>query len=154
VKNQLAKEKAGRSLVIHNALEDYAKIIDAIDDVTDDALLHKAEVKLGLDAVAGVEKQMLPMLQKIQDNPPKDISRYDFALKQAIETTQDSLAGAQEDVAKRSQEAEARDAKEKKELGDLTAPVDGEKKPADDTKPSSSDTTKKKPPTLKRPGEQ
>jgi hypothetical protein len=154
VKNQLAKEKAGRSLVIHNALEDYAKIIDAIDDVTDDALLHKAEVKPGLDAVAGVEKQMLPVLQKIQDNPPKDISRYDFALKQAIETTQDSLAGAQEDVAKRSQEAEARDAKEKKELGDLTAPVDGEKKPADAPTPDSSDTNKKKPPTLKRPGEQ
>ena len=154
VKNLLSKEKAGRSLMIHDALEDYSKILDAIDDVADDALLHKAEVKLGLDAAAAVEKQMLPVLQKIQDSPPKDIARYDFALKQAIETTQDSLSGAQEDVAKRGRDVEARDAKEKKELGDLTAPVDGEKKPADEKKSDTGDTKKKKAPTLKRPGEQ
>lgn len=98
-------------------------------------------MKPGLDAVAGVEKQMLPVLQKIQDNPPRDIFRYDFTLKQAIET-QDSVAGAQEDVTKRSQGVEVRDAREKKEFGDLTAQVDGEKKPADDKKSDSSDTNK------------
>jgi hypothetical protein len=154
VKNLLGKDKAGRSLMVHDALEDYSKILDAIDDVADDALLHKAEVKPGLDAVAAVEKQMLPVLQKIQDSPPKDISRYDFALKQAIETTRDSLSGAQQDVAERGKDVEAREAREKKELGDLTAPVDGDKKPADDKKSDSSDTKKKKAPTLKRPGEQ
>jgi len=154
VKNLLGKEKAGRSLMIHDALEDYSKILDAIDDVTDDALLHKGEVKLGLDAVAGVEKQMLPVLQKIQDSPPKDIARYDFALKQAIETTQDSLSGAQQDVAERGKDVEARDAKEKKDLEALTAPVDGDKKPADDKKSDATAAKKKKAPTLKRPGEQ
>jgi hypothetical protein len=152
VQNLLSKDKAGRSLMIHDALEDYSKIVDAIDDVTDDALLHKKEVKLGLDAVAVVEKQTLPVLQKIQDKPPKDIARYDFALKQAIDTTEDSLSGAEEDVAQRGKDVEARDAKEKKELGDLTVPVDGDKKPGDEKK---SDTTKKKKaPSLKRPGEQ
>ena len=154
VKNLLGKEKAGRSLMVHDALEDYSKILDAIDDVADDALLHKAEVKLGLDAVASVEKQTLPVLQKIQSNPPKDIARYDFALKQAIETTQDSLSGAQQDVAERGKDVEAREAREKKELGDLTAPVDGEKKPADDQKSDTDQPKKKKAPTLKRPGEQ
>ena len=152
VQNLLSKEKPGRSLMIHDALEDYSKIVDAIDDVTDDALLHKKEVKLGLDAVAAVEKQTLPVLQKIQNSPPKDVARYDFALKQAIDTTEDSLTSAQVDVAQRGKDVEAREAREKKELGDLTAPVDGDKKPADDKK---SDTTKKKKaPTLKRPGEQ
>jgi hypothetical protein len=154
VHNLLGKEKAGRSLMVHDALEDYSKILDAIDDVADEALLHKAEVKPGLDAVASVEKQMLPVLQKIQDSPPKDIARYDFALKQAIETTQDSINGAEQDVAKRSHDVEAREAKEKKELGDLTAPADGSKKPSDDKPADSGDAPKKKPPTLKRPGEQ
>jgi hypothetical protein len=152
VHNLLSKDKAGRSLMVHDALDDYSKILDAIDDVADDALLHKADVKAGLDAVAGVERQMLPVLEKIQDSPPKDIARYDFALKQAIETTRDSLSGAEGDVAKRGKDVEARDAKEKKELEAETA--DGDKKPADDKKSDSSDTNKKKAPTLKRPGEQ
>jgi len=154
VHNLLGKEKAGRSLMIHDALEDYSKILDAIDDVTDDALRHKKEIKIGLDAVAAVEKETLPVLQKVQDSPPKDVSRYDFALKQAIETTQDSLSSAQEDVAQRGKEVEARDAREKKELDELTAPVDGEKKPAADQKSDSGTPKTKKPPTLKRPGEQ
>ena len=154
VQNLLGKDKAGRSLMIHDALEDYSKILDAIDDVTDDALLHKAEVKLGMDAVATVEKQTLPVLQKIQKSPPKDIARYDFALKQALETTEDGLSAAQEDVAKRGKDVEAREAKAKKELEALTAPVDGDKKPADDKKSDTGEPKKKKAPTLKRPGEQ
>ena len=154
VHNLLGKDKAGRSIMIHDALEDYSKILDAIDDVTDEALLHKADVKLGMDAVAAAEKQMLPELQKIQNSPPKDIGRYDFALKQAIETTTDSLSGAEEDTGKRSKDVEAREAREKQEQEALTAPVDGEKKPADNQKSDSGDTKKKKAPTLKRPGEQ
>lgn len=161
VQNLLGKEKPGRSLLIHDALEDYSKIVDAIDDVTDDALLRKGDVKVGMDAVASGEKQMLAALEKVQNNQPKDISRYDFALKQAIETTQDSLSAAQEDVAKRGKDVEARATKEKKDLEQLNAPVDADGKPIVDDKKAAdrkaADTTdqpKRKPPTLKRPGEQ
>jgi len=154
VQSLLNKDKAGRSILIHDALEDYSKILDAIDDVTDDALLRKWEVKLGMDAVAASEKQMLPILQKVQSSQPKDISRYDFALKQAIETTEDSLASAQEDVAKRGKDVEARADKEKKEQEQLTAPVDADGKPVEEKKPPAEQAPKRKPPTLKRPGEQ
>jgi starvation-inducible outer membrane lipoprotein len=152
VTSLLSKDKAGRSILIHDALEDYSKIIDSIDDVTDDALLRKSELKLGVDAVAAMEKQLLPVLQKIQSNQPKDISRYDFALKQAIETTQDSMSAAQLDLGKRGKDVEARADKEKKDLEALTAPVDAEAKPVESKKDSA--PAKRKAPTLKRPGEQ
>ena len=158
VQNVFSKDKPGRSLQMHDALEDYSKILDAIDDVTDDALLRKLEVKLGLDAVVAAEKQALPMLQKIQTSQPKDLSRYDFALKQAIETTQDSLEASQADLGKRGHDVEAREARDKKELEQLGAQADPDAKKADEAKKKADSggdqqAPKRKAPTLKRPGE-
>ncbi len=151
VQSLFAKDKAGRSLLIHDALEDYSNILDAVDDVTDDALLRKLEVKPGLQAVAEAEKQALPILQKIQDSQPKDLSRYDFALKQAIETTQDSLEASQEDLGRRARDVEAREQREKKELEQLDTPADRQEKKQAEQKEQRN---KRKAPTLKRPGEQ
>lgn len=153
------KDKPGRSILIHDALEDYSKILDAIDDVTDDALLRKLEVKLGLEAVVAMEKQTLPLLQKIQSSQPKDLARFDFALQQALETTEDSIKASQEDMGKRSDQVEARDAREKKQLkelgstGDDDAKANGDKVEGD-KKADSDQQPKRKAPTLKRPGEQ
>ena len=91
VKSMLAKEKAGRSILVHDALDDFTHIIDALDDVVDDALKHKADLTLGLGLVKSGETQMLADLEKIRDSSPKDVARYEFALTQAIETTNDSL---------------------------------------------------------------
>jgi len=55
-------------------------------------------------------------------------------------------------VTKQSQDVKVRDARGRKESEDLTEQVDGETKPTDDMKSDSTDTNKKKPPTLRRPG--
>jgi hypothetical protein len=161
IKNLLSKDKAGRSIMIHDTLEDYSKILDAIDTVADAAAARKTDISIGLAAVAAVEKELLPSLKQIQEKHPKDIERYDFALTQAIETTADSLDLAQEDLDKRGSEVEERQEKQKKAIEAEMTPVEKEgqkaaeaKKQADAEKAAATDDPpKRKPPTLLRPGE-
>ena len=157
VKSLLAREKAGRSILIHDALDDFSKIIDAIDDVADDAIGRRLDVKLGLTSVASVEKETLPMLQKAQDSHPKDMERYDFVLKQAIETTADSLEAAQQDLGKRVKDVEARQRQERKARQEAMRPTEREAEQAAENKVATDEEKKqeqkKAAPTLMRPGE-
>jgi len=149
----LSKEKAGRSILVHDALEDYGQIIDAIDTVADDALKRKVDINEGMAAVAEGEKELLAGLEKIQNSPPKDIARYEFVLKQAVETTRDSLDLSQEDLSVRSAAVEAQEQKEKQQLESMMQPKDLNQKKAGETKANQSEN-KRKPPTLYRKGEQ
>ena len=64
----LAKPKEGRSALVHDALEEYDQIIDAIDTVADDALQHRIDISEALASVTKSEKEMLGMLDKIQSS--------------------------------------------------------------------------------------
>ena len=150
VDHWLAKEKAGRSILIHDALDDYSNIIDAIDTVADDALQRHVDIKVGLTAVATAESEMLLGLQKIQDSQPKDMSRYDFVLRQSIDGTSDSLDLARQDPAARAAAIAAKQAREKKELESELTPAERDAKKAEQAK---AEKEKKKAPSLLRPGE-
>jgi hypothetical protein len=160
VKNLLGKEKAGRSILIHDTLDQYSKILDAIDTVADEASLRKADIKIGLTAVATTEKAMLPVLKQISESRPKDLERYEFSLTQAIETTTDSLDLAEQDLGKRASDVEKREQAQKKAMDAEMSPIEKEgqqagesKKKADDEKAAEDAAPKRKPPTLLRPGE-
>jgi hypothetical protein len=152
VENYLAKEKPGRSIFIHNSLEDYSHIIEAIDTVSDDALKRHKEIDKALLAVLNAEKDFLDKLNKIQEDNPKDLERYKFVLTEAIDTTSDSREMNLEDSNKRAGELAATDEKEKKERDAMmpSKEVKDRKKDADAQNP---DEQKKKIPTLYRPGE-
>jgi len=143
----VAQNKAGRSAMIHDLLEDYTKIIDAMDTVVDDALRRKLPLNLGITATVEGEKTMLAHLQKIQKSEPSDMARYDFVLKDAIDTTSDSLELSQADLAGRAASVEAKDKKEKDER---TAALTSEEAKAKQEQEKKDATTKKKP-TLRRP---
>jgi len=156
VKNLLSKDKPGRSVLIHDALEDYGKILDAIDTVADSAASKNTDVTLGLGAVATMYKSMLPELERVRDTKPNDLDRYEFALTEAIDTTSDSLKLTEEDLGKRGKEVQTREEKQRKAIEAEMAPVGGKK--VDDAKAAAAqggedEKPKRKPPTLLRPGE-
>jgi len=147
----LSKEKAGRSILVHDALEDYSQIIDAIDTVSDDALKRKLDIKEGMAAVGAGEKELLEQLEKIEESQPKDLARYEFALKQALETTRDSLELSQQDIGQRAAEVQAKEQKEKKDLEAAMSTKELEEKKASEKKEGE---TKRKAPSLYKKGEQ
>ena len=122
--------------------------------MADSAAGKRTDIKPGLTAVASAYQAMLPELQKIRDSKPKDMDRYEFALTQAIETTDDSLHLAQEDLGKRGQDVQTREEKQRKAVEAEMTPVGG-KKEEEKKKAESGDEEKpkRKPPTLLKPGE-
>jgi hypothetical protein len=150
LKQLVREDKPGRSVMIHDLLNEYGHIIDAIDDVSDDALTRKVDIGVGTKAVAAAEKEFLPVLKKILDGQPKDLGRYQFVLTQAIGTTEDSIETASEDLGKRSAEVTARAKKEEKEREAMTPAEEVESKKAAEAKEAKD---KRKKPTLLKPGE-
>jgi hypothetical protein len=150
IEQLLAEEKPGRSALAHDLLDDYTKIIEAIDTVSDDALRRKVDISIGMQAVVEGQKLMLPQLEKIRAAKPKDISRYEFALEQAIDTTTDSLELAQQDLKERQSDVLSQEAKERKEREEMMRPEELKAKKEIEAKETEQ---KKKAPTLRRKGE-
>jgi len=150
VRQLAAKEKAGRSAMIHETLDEYTRIIEAIDTVADDALRRRVEIGEGMSAVAKAEKEMLDVLKKIEESEPKDLARYKFSLTQAIETTEDSLELSEQDLKERTHAVAERDAKERKEREASMRTEELEEKKTQEKKEAEQ---KRKVPTLRRKGD-
>jgi hypothetical protein len=150
VKDLVARNTAGRSILIHDTLDAYTQILDAIDDVADDALARKADIKLGMKAVAKADKEMLAELRKIADSKPEDLERYEFSLTQAIESTSDNMDASEDDLGKRAEDVEARAAEEKRQREEAMTPAERKERQTEQRKQQEQ---QKKAPTLKRPGE-
>lgn len=150
VQQYAAKEKAGRAALIRETLEEYTKIIDAIDTVTDDALRRGRPVEKGLSFVTSGERDLLEALRRLAKSAPPDMAIYKFSLDQAIGATSDSLDLALDDVGNRSADIKARDDKERNARESMASQDELKAKRAQEQKDAES---QKKAPTLRRPGE-
>ena len=153
VKSLLSKDKQGRSIVIHDALDDYSQILDAIDAVIDDALARKLDVKQAMIPLANYERDALPLLKKIRESQPKDLDRYDFVLKTAIDATNDAIESADADLSERAKDVQHRDEVERKAAEQSMTPSDKAAKQQQEQKNDQQQQQQRKPPTLLRPGE-
>ncbi len=145
----LSKERSGRSALAHDLLEDYTKIIEALDTVGDDALRRKVDLSPGMLIVIPGERALLSQLQKIEDSDLSDMARYEFVLKDAIDVTKDSieLSG---DLSGRAVEISAKDQKDEEKRKEGLMPEDAKREAADKAK-QTQEKQAKKPPTLRRP---
>lgn len=152
--DQLLKtEKPGRSLAVHDLLDEYSKIIDAIDTVSDDALKRKLDIQAGTAAVSEAEKKFLVTLRQFDEKHPRDYGRYQFTLKQAIESTADSLDLSQGDLGQRASEIQAKEQQAKEERDALLMPKEKAARKAAAEKAEAEEKTKRKAPSLYKPGE-
>jgi hypothetical protein len=150
VQQLVSKDKAGRSALIHDLLDQYTHIIDAIDSVGDDALHRKVSIDKATVVVYNKEKEMLRQLKAIESSKPKDLERYEFALKEAMDATSDGVDLADKGAGVRAAEVEAKDARDKAEHAAALTPADAAAKK--DAEQKSAAEQKKKP-SLLRPGE-
>jgi hypothetical protein len=151
VNHLLENAKPGRSVLVHDTLEDYTNIIDAIDTVADDALRRKVDITVSMKAVATAEKEMAASLEKISDKPAADSPRYQFVLSEALDATHDSADLSEEDPAKRSAEVAAQANRDKKERESVLTPEELKKKKAEEAE--AQQNPPRKAPTLLKPGE-
>ena len=156
LKQSLASTKPGRSIFIHDTLEDLTRVIEAIDTVSDDAIRRKVDIDLGLAQVIQAEKAIADELKKVIDAPPKDYARYKFTIEQAMETLNDSTELAGQDLKMRSSELAQRDKREKAERDEIGTETDAKKAVEKSEKKQSAAAAgpaTKKAPTLRRKGE-
>jgi hypothetical protein len=157
VQSLMAKDRPGRSGEIRQLLEDYTNILDAIDTVSDDALVRKNDVNAAPAVIADGETKFLAQLQKIQASTPHDLAMYDFELKEAVAATGDSLDLTKEDLTTRGQNANLKVEQDKKKVATINAEErQGAKDPAADKAEAAVEDAakpKRQAPTLYRPGE-
>src|SRR5258708_5476369 len=92
----MAKNRPGRSSEVRQLLEDYTSIVDAINTVSDDALVRKNDVTTAPTVIVDGEKKFLDQLMKLEASSPKDLEMFSFDLKEAIAATTDSIDLAKE----------------------------------------------------------
>lgn len=117
----MAKPKTGRSGMIHDLLEQYSQIIEAIDSYVENAITRKKPITT-LGQVAKTEREMLAKLEKFGEMDAPDKPRFQFALEQAIDTTRDSAEMSDQDIKMRTRDVEAHEVEIRKERETLSTP--------------------------------
>lgn len=98
IHSQLQTYAPGRSKALHRTLKEYARIMEAIGFVVDDALDRDLDLTLGAVQLAQHLEKFFDALKKITSDRAKDHFRYKFILEDAIEITAEVIELATTDL--------------------------------------------------------
>jgi len=154
IEQTLAKEEAGRGAKVHRSLREYASIIQAVDDVIDDALLRNKNLDGALAVLLEAEQKFASRLAAIAGTDEADAWRYEFVLEDAIGITEDSMELLAEDLGTRKRTVVLQEETEKRRQKERMAPERREEvERASQQEEAEQDERQRKRPTLLRPGE-
>lgn len=154
VEQSLEKDEAGRGAKVHRSLKEYGSIIQAIDDVIDDALLRNRKVDDALGDLLEAERRFVARLTVIAAEPEDDAWRYEFVLEDALGITRDSMDLLEEDLGDRKREVVRHEEIEKQRQQERMAPERRrEARQEQAVRAAETAERERKRPSLLRPGE-
>ena len=149
-----AVKEAGRGAKLHRNLEEYSRIIEAVDTVIDDALARNLDLDKALEGLVDSEEEFLARLEKLQQAEADDLWRYEFVLEDAIEMTRDSIEISAHDLGDRKRVVLQEDRAEQQRREATMSASRKKDVDRDRAKQAAKETDyKDKRPTLLRPGE-
>lgn len=154
VEQTLDVEEAGRGAKVHRSLEEYCSIIEAVDDVIDDALIRNRQMDGALGDLLAAEARFASRLSAIAAEPAADAWRYEFMLEDAMAVTKDSMELLAEDLGDRKRAVLLDEEAQKKRQKESMAPErrrEVERVHAQEE--AAAAERQRKRPTLLRPGE-
>jgi len=93
-----------RPVQIHDLLQDFATLLDEIDDNIDMYGSHKTDMRKGLKLVIEADSEWQLQLRKLKEqSPAEELDRYSFVLTNAIEAVSDSVDSARSELQKQNE---------------------------------------------------
>ena len=154
VDQSLEEDEAGRGANVHRSLKEYGSIIQAIDDVIDDALLRNRKMDGALADLLEAERRFATRLAAVAAEPEDDAWRYEFVLEDAIGITHDSMELLEEDLGDRKRVIVRQEEIEKQRQQEQMAPERRREVSQERAEQAAeAEDRKRKRPSLLRPGE-
>ena len=94
-----AKSATDRPMQIHDLLQDFSSLMDAIDDNVDMYSSHKTDMRKGLRLLIEADSEWVLKLRGLKDqSPPEELEQYSFVLANARDAVNDSADGARKEL--------------------------------------------------------
>ncbi len=103
-----AKDAKDRPMQIHDLLQDFASLLDEIDDNVDMYSSHKTDMRKGLRLLIEADSEWALKLRSLKEqSPPEELEQYSFVLANAREALSDSADGARKELQEQNELAKA-----------------------------------------------